>query len=607
MLKKDPIRFGAGMVVLGVLIMVALPSGASGQSTAPKKKVIFVEGTTSSIKSINPLSPNTVSSSEYEVLELNYDLLLNFDKNTLAAAPGIADKWSKSSDGLTWTFHIRPGVTWQDGQPLTAHDVAWTFNFVVKNQVGTLSSYFPFSTPDSFSAPDDSTFIWKTSKPTTAPEYPPWVYILPEHIWGKMTPKEATTFKDLPAVGSGPFELTQWNEKQSWTLTANKHYWGGAPTIDEYTVKFYSDTGAAVAALKTGEIDYMYGMTPDVFNSLKAVQGITTHAGVPPGFVNLIMNTRGSYPAPDSKGNPIGTGHPALLDPRVRTAIEMAIDKQAIIEKVLRGYGVAGTTVVPPRSTFYHWNPPADQAIPFDIAGANKILDDAGYKDTNGDGVREMPGGGRPLIMRLDVENEDPNRLKAAKYIQGYLKQVGISTTIQADTENKTLSFWYANDFDLYMWGWGPDPDPDFMLSTFRTSQCEVWDDTCYSNKTYDNLYTAQQAATDLNKRQAIIYQMQQIIYKQIPEVVLYYDDFLEAYRSDRWTGFQISPQPNGYLLNQYSSYSVLTLRPLSASQANAGSGGISAGVWVGVVAAIVVIVGLVIMARRRGPREDRA
>ena len=121
--------------------------------------------------------------------------------------------------------------------------------------------------------------------------------------------------------------------------------------------------------------------------------------GLPPGFANLILNTRGDYPAPDSSPNPVGTGHPALLDERVRTAIAMAINKQDLVDRVLRGYGRTRHLVRPadikPVLALDAARP--NDVIPYDIAGANKILDDAGYLDTNGDGVREMPGGGKPL------------------------------------------------------------------------------------------------------------------------------------------------------------------------------------------------------------------
>lgn len=609
MRKRTLVRAGVAAVTLAALVVLASPIGAFGQSSAspsPTRKVVFVEGTLSTIKAPNPLSPQAVSG-EYSVFELNYDTLLRFDKKTLAAAPGLATSWEQSSDGLTWTFHIRDDATWQDGQKLTAHDIAFTYSFIVKNGVGTLSSYLPYSTPKSFQAPNDSTFIWKTTRPVVAPEYPPWIYILPEHIWGKMTGTQATKYKNFPSIGSGPFELTKWDEGQSWTLEANKDYWGGAPVIDEYVYKQYENAQAMIEALKNGEIDYAYTIPPNLFDSLKGVEGVTTNVGTPPGFSNLIMNTRGDYPAPSSSANPIGTGHPALLDERVRMAIAMAINKQDLVDRVLRGYGEPGTSFVPLISSQWHWTPQGNDVIPYDVAGANKILDDAGYLDTDGDGVREMPGGGKPLQMRLDIENEDQTRVKAAQYIVGYLKQIGISLKAQPASYAKTLQFWYANDFDLYMWGWTPDPDPDFLLSTFTTSQCEVWSDTCWSDSEYDKLYKQQQTAATLADRKVIIDRMQQILYQANPEVVLYYDNQLDAYRSDRWTGFQISPEPGGYLLEQITPYSAITIRPISASEQTAAAGGVPGWAWGVVAAGIVVVIVIVVAVRRRGSAEDRA
>jgi peptide/nickel transport system substrate-binding protein len=179
---------------------------------------------------------------------------------------------------------MRPGATWQDGEPVTSQDVLWTYRFVVQNDIGTLTSYFPFTTADSFSAPDDQTFVWKTSKPTTAPLYPSWVYILPEHIWSKLSVKQASSAADPvdPLIGSGPFQFDQWSKGQSWSLSANKNYWGGSPQIDHNPK--YDNVEAMVNALKTGE-----STTPAASHrtcsTLNGVD-ITTNAGVPSEFAN---------------------------------------------------------------------------------------------------------------------------------------------------------------------------------------------------------------------------------------------------------------------------------------------------------------------------------
>jgi peptide/nickel transport system substrate-binding protein len=134
---------------------------------------------------------------------LNYDMLFNFSKTDLTPSPGLATSCDHNGSYKTWTCHIRSGVKWSDGQPLTAADVAFTYNFIVDNKLSAFSDYLPFD--PTFSAPNATTLIWKSTKPTFAPEVPPWVPILPEHIWKKFDgdPKAAKSFENVPAVGWG--------------------------------------------------------------------------------------------------------------------------------------------------------------------------------------------------------------------------------------------------------------------------------------------------------------------------------------------------------------------------------------------------------------------
>jgi peptide/nickel transport system substrate-binding protein len=189
------------------------------------------------------------------------------------------------------------------------------------------------------------------------------------------------------------------------------------------------------------------------------------------------------------------------------------------------------------------------------------------------------------------------------------LKQIGIATTSEVVSDGKLSQAWLSNDYDMYIWGWGPDPDPDFILSTFTSGQCGTWSDTCYSNPQYDKLYKEQQTAATPADRQAIVFKMQDILYKDIPEIVLYYDKSLEAYNSQKWTGLEdnVSPQPDGFLWNQYTPYTALTVQLRSG--ASASSGGTTSGllIIVGILGAIVVIVGIVMVARRGKSEEDLA
>lgn len=611
----------AGVLAAAIAVM-AMASAASGQSTsAAKKKLTFIVGSTNDIETVNPL--RAIETPEYEVIGMEYDMLFNFTLDNLQAGPGLAteiptkDNGGLSSDGLTWTMHIRDGVKWSDGQPLTAHDIAWTYNMLLDQGFSNLTSYFPYV--DSITAPDDTTLVWKTTKPTMSPLFPVWVYILPEHIWSELKDKTALrTFPDFPnPVTSGPFRLTEWNKNENWTLEANKDYWGGAPVIDEVIVKVYKNPETMVQDLKQGVIDFAEAIPANLFNSLKGQPDIYMNVGSAFTFDQMSFNMcDASDPnaAPYCQKNP-GTGNPALLDVNVRKAIEMAVDKNALVSRVLEGYGTPGDSVVVPGASFWHWSPGTD-AIPFDIPGANQVLDQAGYTDTDGNGIRNDPNTGDDLKFRMILRSDSPDTSSMGKLIVGWVKQIGIQLMPVSYTDGKLIDAWYANDFDTYIWGWGPDPDPDFILSTYTAGQCGVWSDTCFSDPTLNQLYEKQRSLLDPNARKAVIVQMQQIIYQQIPEIVLEYGNDLQAWRSDRWTGFTYQPKPDaqgrgGNALYQYfptsPKGSYLTIRPASAEAGTQTSRGVPPWVWGLVVGVILVIVAGVGLTRRRQPEEEQA
>jgi len=619
------VRKGLLVLLSGVIIVLLAAGTAVAQSASASAAAstadtqsggTFIEGTVNDMRTVNPWK--AIESPEYEVLALNFDLLENFDKATLQAAPGVAESWTQSDDGLTWTFKIRQGMQWQDGQPFTADDIAWSYNKTLDCKLGNSLDYLVPSFTKSITATDPNTLVWTTTVPTSAPVRPPWVYIAPQHLYDNDScaeiNKEPFFENGKPMVGSGPFQLTEWNKGQDWTMTANPNYWGGAPHISQFKVVLYDNSEAMVNALKQGEIDYSNLGSVDLFNQLQSeggANGITTHVGPAVTFGQMSFNMcdpTSPDAAPYCAKNP-GTGNPALRDPAVRTAISWAVDRQTIVDKLLAGYGEVGTTIVPPFSTFYHYQPTADEAIGFDIDKAKQILADAGYKDTDNNGVLNDPKTGQDLNFRLILRSESDIGARLGQYVSGWLKQIGIQTTSEVVGDGKLSQAWLGNDYDMYIWGWGPDPDPDFMLSTFTSGQCGTWSDTCYSNPQYDKMYKEQQTAPNPTDRQKIVFQMQDMLYKDIPEIVLYYDKSLEAYDSSKWTGLEdnISPQPDGFLWNQYTPYSALTLQLRSGASASSSASSSTLLVIVGILGAIIVVVGIVMIARRGKSDEDLA
>jgi len=585
------IGVGQVAVLLLGIIGVSVAATARAESPASAGKVTFTMGVSDDLVTANPFK--SAGGNEYEMFFLNYDMLYNFSQDTLEPESALAQyPPEQSADGKTWTFEIRSGVAWSDGVPLTAHDIAFTFNLVNEKQLGSFQSELgdPIA-KNAFEAPNDTTLIWHMATPTLAPLSPPWVPIVPEHIWGKFMDPQYTSgdikeFRNVPAVGSGPFHLTEWNEGQGWKMEANPDYWMGAPHIDDVVFRPYGNPEALKLALTTGEVDAVDGLPPSIFNTLQDQPNIETNVSSAGRFDNIAFNFE-------------GTGDPSLHDQNVRDAIAIAVDRQALVDRVTLGYASLGDSVILPSFSRWSWRPSTGEVQGYDPQAAMDLLDSAGYTDVNGDGIREDKSG-NPWSLEVLTISDYVYSVPAGKLIVGWLKDIGIDATIKSVSEGKAYDLWGSQDFDMYVWSWGPSPDPDFILSIFTHKQCLSWSDGCYSDPVYDKMYEAQRAATDQATRQELVTQMQQYLYDKNPEVVLFYEPTLEAYRTDRFTGFVKQPEPQGYLYFAYGPYSYLNIEPVLA--ADGGTTGSSAGipvdVWI-VLAVAGVGIGAAISIRR--------
>lgn len=589
-------------MALTSLLLFGLTSHAFAQSPADAQPTTLKVGFTYDLYTSNPLRACGCGA-EYEWLALNYDMLLRFDKDTLAASPGLAtevpsrENGGISDDGMRWTFHIREGVQWHDGTPLTSRDVAFTYRFMLDNKIGAYNNYLPYD--PTFETPDDSTLIWNMSQPNLSPLSPPWVPILPQHIWEQYDgdPRAAKQFENIPAIGTGPFQLVEWQEGQFWRMEANPDYWDGAPNVDEIVFRAFDNQEGMALALREGEVDIVSGLIPSLAQSLEDAPNVDVHEAEARGFLNLAFNFR---------TDKTSTAHPALHDVVVRQAIAHAIDRQSLVDRVLLGAGTVGTSIVVP-SNRWHWEPSPDQVQQYDPDLARSMLDDAGYLDTDGDDVREMPGGGEPLQLEILTVNSVSSSQPSGKLIATWLGEVGIDVVLRPMSDGRMNEAWGDGTFDAYMWGWNPDPDPDFILSVFTTDQCLGWSDGCYSDAGYDKLYTEQQQATDVDERAAIVAEMQQFVYEQVPEVILYYESDLEAYRTDTFTNWVGTPSPDGYFVYGYVPYGYMEVQPVlgeDGTRVTSSTRTIPLWVWGAGALGLVVVVLAIGAVRRRGEDE---
>ncbi len=450
-------------------------------------------------------------------------------------------------------------------------------------------------------------------------------YILPKHIWeGLEKPKQ---FENVPNVGSGPFIIEEFKTGEYIRMVQNPYWSGPEPAVDEVYYRIFKNEDALAEALKQGELDLAYVSSTNIYNDLAAQPGIEVMAGTIPSFSEIGLNSGSAYQEAEGGFVPHGDGHPALTDVTVRRAIRMAIDSKTLTDRVLQGYGIPGDSIVPPVSVANaRWEPSGDEVLAFDLDAANKLLEDAGYKDTDGDGVREMPPGsldpGRPLEFRYYVRSNEQTSVDASQFVKPWLEDVGISAKVEVITSGRLGDIINEGTYDMFSWGWIPDPDPDSALSWFtcdsRPPDGSSYgnNDAYYCNPEYDAMYEQQRTTTDVDERWQIVHDMQKMFYEDAAYSVLWYDPILSAWRTDRFTGYRPQPQPNGDPLEGWGGPSAVwwTIEPVGTGGPGGGGGtgstqtrGIPPAAWIGIFAGVVIIIAAVLLGRRRRSEEEGA
>src|SRR5215211_3259786 len=541
-------RISAAALLMAMISLLTGATSAGAQDSSGKdEKLVFRVGSSNDIDGFNPFKIVEIPS--YEVMGLTYDYLVNFSPKDASPAPGLADSWETSDDGLTWTFHLNKDAKWHDGKPVTSEDVAYTFRRILKEKQGLYIDYV--RQIDKIETPDKHTVVFKTKDPSVQ-MLSMLVYILPKHIWKDVPAEETKTFENEPAIGSGPFQAVKWRENQ---------------------------------------------------------KGIETNSAPVPGFTELGFNLYEPSPeAIEEFGAPkTSTGNPALLDPLVREAINWSIDEEELTQKILQGEGILGSTLVPPALARYHLKLDESEIQGFDIERSKELLEQAGWRDTNGDGTVDKDG--EELELRLFVRSEDKDSVTAGQFIEDWLKEAGIGLETKAISDTALTDAIYAADYDMFIWGWGSDPDPDFILSVLTCDQIMGWSDTFWCNEDYSRMYQEQKEQLDIDERAATIKEMQRIAYENNPYVIFYYDNQTEAWRTDKFEGWTKTPTAAnpGQVAFTVSTKTYMNLRPLSSSEETGGGGGTSPLLYVGIGVVVITVIAGIVFFLRRGSAEDRA
>jgi len=635
-------------VVAAATLAASLLLPAAAGPAAGADPLVLRAGTDQKIKSLNPFAAVVVA--EYEAFTLNYDLLVNFGAE-MEPVPGFAASWTQSPEGTTWTFKIDPGLKWSDDMPATAEDARWTYQMMLDaaaKEIGLgstyLDGYLPAAGVKAVSAPDPQTLVVETDYPSTLILYA-YIPILPKHVWEKVPFDDIAkgTFTNPPrVVGTGPYQAVETEEGNFTRFVKNPNWHGDPLGVDEVIIQTFASSDTMVQALKNGEIDFARGIQPDQFNALTGQPDIVTVEGASNGYSELAFNCYSKNGGVIKGG---GASTKALQDPAFRSALGYAVNQQELVDKVLAGYGEPGTTIVPPFHTRWHVDPPADITRSFDIEKAKTLLDAAGY--TLDDQGRRLDKEGKPITLRLTWPDSEAENGTVAQFIAAWFVQVGIKVEASVTEEGQLINDLippeggegYKAKFDMFIWGWVGDPDPTSLLKFFLSSEIGGSSDSFYENPEYDQLYEQQLRESDETKRKELLAKMQELVYRDAPYILLYYDSQLDAYRTDRVGGWQKQPSANGSPLFAQGSFPywglkaaapeptptpVVTAPPSEApsgaptaaptaapspTPAPSGGGGdntllIAGGVIAGV--AVIALIAAVLLRRgRKGPAEE--
>ena len=601
------------LAALAVLLAASLVAGLAGamaaDETAPPAgdKVTLHVGWMTDPDNLNPFVGEEQSS--YELYHISYDFLTDFGTKYLETVPGLAESWQASDDGLTWTFKIREGVKWHDGEPLTAHDIAFSYNYQIEHDLTAFLS--ALDGIEKVTAPDDTTLVIECARPK-ADITAMWVPVIPEHIWGKFTSYDEIHdyTNSPPIVGSGPFQVVEQKKGVYVRCVANKDYWGGAPKVDELIFTTYKNQDTLSQDLKLGAIDLAINIPPAQVSALEADPDLDAFACSQKAFDYLSFNC---YEGP-SLGNPV------LRDKAFRAALNWAIDKDKFVELAYQGLADPADTIF--ERDFYdpeldwHWSPPAETAFRFDMDRARQALADAGYTDTDGDGILNDPkNGGKDIKLRLWARRESPQSQAMGKLITGWWEELGLDIDYSVEDNGVLIDGGYnyegdtyKPDYDIYLWQWQPSgSDPGRRLGYFRTVQIENQNDACWSNEEYDRLWDEQSRELDPQKRKDLVWKMQEIFYDESPYIILTYPKTLQAWNTANWEGWTRIPADIGavaYLSDNVSNYALVGPK----AEAEEGGGMSTTTIVVIVVAAVVVLaVAAWLVARSRGGKAEEA
>jgi peptide/nickel transport system substrate-binding protein len=541
-------------------------TSTSGQGTDTGKVVkggILRIGTINYVDSLNPF--NYIESQSVNAFIMLYPQLVQYkyEDGKYEIEGDWAKSWETSPDGKDWTFHLIPGGQWSDGKPLTADDAVWSINTTVKFADGpTAVQAAALQHVESAEAPDDQTLVIHYESPVgNVLAQLEQFFVLPRQVYEPLAEgngKGLKTFQPqqhVPLVSAGVYRLKSYEKKGTTVYTADPNYWGPKSNAEAVALTYYTNADAMLSDLKGGQLDWVDQVPFSAVDAVKKDSNLVVETVPGAETTNITWNS-----------NPRKPKNRELLDPQVKKALSMCVDRDKIIEVVFSGY--AETVESLPGHISPLENPNLGP-LEHDCDAANQMLDDLGY--TKGpDGTRVAPattGKNAQPEHKMSYEIIVPNSLnfngeREFDIVKEGFAEAGVEVTIKPGGDSTAAYALETGDncdaakstgydsFDIAMWDWIGYVDPDFMLSVVTKAQWCSWSDTGWDSPEFDALYNKQGTTIDPEERKQIVWEMQQMIYDTFLYTQLVNLDDIEAH-TKAWDGF--SPALDAYSKKFYS------------------------------------------------------
>lgn len=500
--------------------------GPGGGSNALRISIINDPG--------SPLNPYITNNARWDwLVDLVFDRLLEPSPQVENPIPALATDVTQVDDrAKIWEATIRDGVQWHDGEPFTPEDVAFTIRYY-KEGPHSRNAHHVTQVPqiDAVEVVGDRTVRFECAYPTptlakvTFADMP----ILAEHVWSEVdNPREYT---GMP-VGTGPYELTEYTQNERLRFEATGEYFLGDTIVDEVVVPVISDPSVTFTALTTGEIDStVRPVPPETLGRFRANDDVRVVEATQLLSVDLRLNFA---------RQPFRTHE-------FRWAVSRAVDKDAVVNVVMLGEAISGTEGFPhPRSP---WTA-EDIDQPYKPAAARRRLDELGYRDRDGDGVRESPDG-EPLSFTIEAPSNEPQFIRAAELIKGQLDDVGFDLTVRTSDPGTIRSYYGSSNYDMYVASSNLHlaADPDQFLMAHRGGPKLLWDTTgsisgegTLAYPEYEQLEQRYFEAATLEEQVSVLHEMHRLHARQPVLIPLWYPMSHQAFRPDAHDEWAESP-----------------------------------------------------------------